>query len=314
METQRKITLPLHIFALCFCALLAGCASEAEQQAKMDALLKEAEGPNVPSMESSLLQSAKAATDKGEHVRAAQFYRQLAEKNPTYMADYGEAIRRAGQSKQAIVVFDQALAKDPQNLNAKEGKALALMNEGDFNKAAALFGEVMAADASRWRTINALGIILALNKRVPDSIEYFRAALKLNPSNPSILNNVGLALAINEDFPGAIKALEEASRQATGQPRQKKQVDLNLSLVYGLSGNLNMAERIARPHLSSAELNNNMGMFAAYANDKELAKSYLNKALAASPTYYEKAWENLESVQAGKSPTLSTPGKTVKAK
>lgn len=299
MMTQWKISGWRYVFASALCLSLAGCATPEEKKEKMDKIFDEASknGPNVPTMESSILESAKRATDKGDHARAAQYYRQLTDKNPAYLADYAEALRRAGQYKAALAMYDAALAKDAANLNAKEGKGLALMSLGDFNNAAKLFGEVMAADAGRWRTINALGIILALNKRVTDSIEYFRAALKISPTNPSILSNVGLALAINEDFPGAIKALDEASRQAAGNLGQKKRVDLNLSLVYGISGNLDMADKTARPHLTSAQLNNNMGVYAALSNNKDLAKSYLNKALSDSPVYYEKAWENLESVQ-----------------
>lgn len=305
-----------HIFMLAACATLSACATAEQKQQKVDAILQEAaKGPNVPSVESSTAESARRATEKGEHTRAAQYYRQLLDKHPEYMADYAESLRRAGQTKQAIAAYDAALAKDPGNVAAREGKGLALMTDGDFNTAATLFGEVMATDAGRWRTINALGIILSLNKRIPDAIEYFRAALKLSPGNPSILSNVGLALAINEDFPGAIKALEEASRQATGHPDQKKRVDLNLSLVYGLSGNLEMAEKTAKPHLTPAALHNNMGMYAYLTNNKDLAKSYLNKALTESPVHYEKAWENLENVKSGGAPSAGfAPGKTVKVR
>jgi Flp pilus assembly protein TadD len=57
---------------------------------------------------------------------------------------------------------------------------------------------------------------------------------------------------------------------------------------------MDMAEDVAKPHLTKPQLYNNLGIYAELNKDKDLAKTYINKALTNTPVYYDRAWENLE--------------------
>ena len=71
------------------------------------------------------------------------------------------------------------------------------------------------------------------------------------------------------------------------------------AIVYGISGNSEMAKTTAQNFLTEPQLYNNLGVYAELAKKPELARTYLNKALSGAKVYYDKAWENLERVQGG---------------
>jgi Flp pilus assembly protein TadD len=111
-----------------------------------------------------------------------------------------------------------------------------------------------------------------------------------------VLNNVGLTLAIDKQYDKAIVALQKGVALAPQEGDEKKRLALNLALVYGITGNMAAAEETAKPYLTPAGLDNNMGYYAHLAKDDELAKTYLNMALTKSPVYYQRAWDNLDTV------------------
>jgi len=109
------------------------------------------------------------------------------------------------------------------------------------------------------------------------------------------LNNVGLSYATDKNYPRALEALKQASR-VSKIPSQRKQIEMNLAMVYGVSGDFDNARDVASKYIEGPALDNNLGLYAHLAKDDALAKSYLNMALTQSPTYYERAWENLDVV------------------
>ena len=130
---------------------------------------------------------------------------------------------------------------------------------------------------------------------IPEAMAYYTEALKHSPDNPAILNNVGLSQAADHNFPRAIEALQQAERVSAPDDR-RKEIDLNLALVYGVSGDLDTAKQIASKYLEGPALDNNLGLYAHLSKNDALAKTYFNMALSRSPTYYERAWKNLDII------------------
>ena len=156
---------------------------------------------------------------------------------------------------------------------------------------------VIQSDPTRWKALNAAGLIFAADGKFAESSQYFDAAARASNFNPSVLNNQGLIKALVGNYTDATQILENASLRAVTSPEQKKGIDLNLALVYGISGNMDKAEKLARLYLTEPEVFNNLGVYSSFSKNKDLAKTYLNKALADVPVYYEKAWQNLEKIQ-----------------
>jgi len=196
----------------------------------------------------------------------------------------------------ALKIYDKLLAKDYGNLDYKESKALALMGMTEFTKAGALFTDIMNTDPVRWRSINGAGLIFAMDGKYAEANEYFELAKDVKPYESSIYNNQGMAKALTGNYGEAISLLKKASEYAVARSHKKRHIDLNLALVNGIAGNSDVAKKIATPHLSEAQLYNNLGFYSYLAKDKQLARAYLNKALTTSQVHYQKAWDNLDNV------------------
>lgn len=283
-------------------------------------LLNSMDGPKVPTMEDSLMASAKNAEAQGDFHQAAIYYQQLLEKKPDnneLAFDLAESYRRSGEPDKAIYLYDQLIAKDPKMLAAKESKGLALIAKDDFKSPAPLFDEVMRTDRTRWKTLNAMGILFATRNLQPEAQQYFNEALKFHPDSASIYNNLGLSQAMNRNFDAAIGSLQKASSLEGAGTLERKRVDLNLALVYATAGRLDDAKAIASNYLTGPTLDNNLGLYAHLAKDDQMARAYLNMALTESKTYYAKAWDNLQDISAegndnatpasGKNPTPELP-------
>jgi len=262
-------------------------------------LLSTLDGPKVATVQDTVIESARNAESQGKFSEAAQFYQQALEKQPyskELMVALGDNFRRSGENDRAISVYDTALVQDANFITAKEGKGLALMAKGDFDMPGVLFGEVIKVDATRWKSLNGLGILFSTRSMQKEAQVYYQEALKYSPNNPSVLNNLGLSQAMDRNFDASYASLTQASTLAATGSQDRKRIELNLSLVYAIAGKLDDARAIAERYFSGATLNNNLGLYAHLAKDDQLAKAYLNMAMTDSKTFYERAWNNLEVI------------------
>src|SRR5689334_9218953 len=115
--------------------LLAGCSGMPGSGVDGPKFLSALDGPKVPTVQDTLLESAKDAEKDGNFAQAAQLYQQALEKHPgdaALLLSFADSTRRSGDSDKAIAVYDALIAQDAGNVAAKEGKALALMAKGDY--------------------------------------------------------------------------------------------------------------------------------------------------------------------------------------
>lgn len=261
--------------------------------------------PDVSGVNDTLEKQATSALAASDVRRAAQFYEQLLGLKKGTSADQlryklglADALRRMGENDKALGGYTQILKDNPGNLDAMEGHALTLMAQGKPTDAGREFSEIMKRDTRRWRTLNGLGILFVTKGMIPEAMSYYTEALRHSPDNPSVLNNVGLSQAVDKNYSRATEALEQAARVAPGDDR-RKQIELNLAMVEGISGNMEKARALASKYLDGPALENNLGFYAHLAKDDSLAKTYLSMALSHSPTYYERAWNNLDIISGG---------------
>lgn len=296
----RSASFRLMLIATALCLSLAACShGRPVSQDQMKRIIEEMKGPDVPSIDTALIDSAEQAEKSRNYANAAQFYNQLAEKNPkqaVYTLKSADNLRKAGAYDEAVAQYTKLLENEEFKLDAMEGIGLTRMAQGEFEEAGDMLADVMEKDGTRWRTINAIGILFTVKQMYPEARQYFSEAIAQSARNASVHNNMGLMEALDRQYDEAVRLLKEASRYAGKDDPMRKQVELNLALVYAIKGDLDMAEKTARPHLSEAQLLNNMGYYAHLANDDVMAKSYLNMALTASDKHYEKAWKNLETL------------------
>lgn len=254
----------------------------------------------VEGVEATLLKSATAAENAQQYARAAQFYKQafdIEKNNPKHLIAYANNTRKAGDAENSISGYDGALILEPNNLDAQEGKALAYIQLGEFDRASALLSDILAKDNKRSSALNAAALVFVQKNMLPEAQTYLEEALRINPRSVSALNNLGLIQAIGGDVNTALDTLQKAARISPPKSRTLEQVALNTALVHALHGDIESANTIAERYLSGAMLDNNKGLYAQLANDKMLAKSYLNMALQGAPRHYPKAWQNLQAIE-----------------
>ncbi len=289
-------------YLLLVALVLGGCGNEPGGFFNPLAEIAKVDQPNVAGVDETQEQLAKDAARAGDYSRAAQFYQQLiSSKKATpeqllrYKMGMADATRRLGEHAAALAMYEELLREQPANIDIAEGRALSLMATGKSSDAGRAFSQVLEKDPKRWRTLNGLGILFVSKNMIPEALAYYNEALNHSPNNIAVLNNMGLSYAVDLDFARSIEALRQASRISTN-PAQRKQIDLNLALVYGVSGDLDAARALASNYLEGVALDNNLGLYAHLAKDDALAKTYLNRALNQSDSYYERAWENLDVV------------------
>lgn len=292
------------LYGLSFAALLTGCDSPTVQQwLHPDPEAKQFEQPKIDSINDTTEKMAKEAADSGDYKRAGQFYAQLvdskkgtADEQFRYKLGLAESARRVGDNSAALDMYELLLKEKPDNVDVMEGRGLTLMASGRVADAGRQLADVIAKEPSRWRSLNALGILFVTKNMIPEAMAYYNEALKYSADNPAILNNMGLSKAIDRDFQGAFAAFEQGVR-ASKTETQRKQISLNMAMVYGVSGDLETAKSIATKYLQGPSLDNNLGLYAHLSKDDELAKTYLDMALTDSQAFYQRAWENLDIVE-----------------
>ena len=287
----------------CLALCLAACQPQPRSEVDGQSILDKLKGPSISGVDATMQKAAKEALDAGEAVRARQLYAQLVDRNPNdqhVQLGYANALRRSGGAQAALEAFNRLLEMNPGRavrMEALEGKGLSLLALGDITQASRALEQVLALDGRRSRTLNAIGVLFTAKNMLPEAVAYYDEALKHTDMPVSVLNNKGLTLAMQRQYRSSIEAFERARARLAKTDKRRNQLELNEALVYGLAGNMDKAEALAKPHLSEPALYNNLGFYAKLANDQKLAKAYLNKALTSSPVHYERAWENLEALE-----------------
>ena len=308
-----KLLFPiLCLTILASCSLLPQRNTSEQDKKQLEDAMKDV---NVPTVQSSLADSGDQALTNGDALKAEYYYQQLVKQYPNntdYTFKLAEAERRRGACNQALPLYDEVLKTKPNDVDVREGKALCLVASGDFQNAGPILTDIIQHDSTRWKSINAAGLIFAINNKFKEANQYLDLAADVSNHNPAVLNNQALVRALMGNNDDAIRLLREASTRAGEGTGQKRNIDLNLAMVYGISRNIDMAEATAKPWLTTPQLYNNMGIYAELGKDPELARTYLNKALMGTPVYYDKAWDNLERLDAGSGGSIKAqPADTV---
>lgn len=122
------------------------------------------------------------ATGKpGEAVTFAVRATEVTDLPPDGLMLAGLVVQRAGEPDRARVIFSAAIRKDPGILAKRFKAAVALDGKGEYDKAADMFREILAAKPEDVPTLFNLGRSLLNAGRAAEAIPYFEAGLDLRP-------------------------------------------------------------------------------------------------------------------------------------
>jgi tetratricopeptide (TPR) repeat protein len=108
----------------------------------------------------------------------------------------GVELATAGDHRQAVEVFRQAVALEPGRARLRANLATALIDAGDLAAAASEAEQAIALDRADAVGYDLLGRALALQGRLDEAIGHFTEALRLNPADAMIRQDLQRVLAV----------------------------------------------------------------------------------------------------------------------
>ncbi len=242
-----------------------------------------------------LKQRAEYANEAGAHAEALAGYTKILSKDPENMESLigaGETLLAIGKPERAGGYFIRALALQPKNIDAREGRALAWLMAGSYVDARMSLKNLVEDGVERWRVWNALGIIDDLFGDYADAVSNYRRAIQLAPERTMLQNNLGYSLLMNREYSQAESVLDTALKAAPTNAR----IVNNLAMSIAWQGRYEEAVNQLQLVMGEAEANNNAGYVAYLAGDYSEAEAMFKKALRLKPSYYKRAAKNLELV------------------
>lgn len=104
----------------------------------------------------------------------------------------GEILSQAGQLRQALELYNRALAEAPGNHDLLYARALVAERLDDLKMAEADLQRILAEDPKNFHALNALGYTLAdRTDRLQEALRYIEKALALAPNEPAIVDSMG---------------------------------------------------------------------------------------------------------------------------
>lgn len=248
----------------------------------------------VPVATADLVRLGNGALDAGDHRQAYVHYSRVLQtdpENPEALVGMGESYLAAGNLKKAVLAFDKA-KESPLSALALQGKGIASLRLGDNKVARPTLLAATQRDPLLWRAWNALGCSFDLDGVWARADSAYMRALQIKPDEAEIHNNRGVSLLLQKRFAEALKEFEAALRLSPRLAKTRENRRLALAYLGRYLDATSTVPRDGRPAVL-----NNVGFAAMQKGDYALAERYLQEALEASASYYEKAANNLEMLQ-----------------
>lgn len=247
-------------------------------------------------------------------------------------AELGLQHHRAGRLSEAEALYREALAEDPENIDALHFWGVIAFQRGDYPQAVQLISKALSHNASNASAYNNLGNALAAQGRRPEAMSAYLDALALQPDYADALCNLGdvlkssgkvekaigcyrRALSITQDLRSAQvklkKGLEELSKRSEApapgaMAAAADPVEAQIRLGITLQGQGRIDEAIASYKRAlalapdSAAAHTNLGSALRQQGKRQEALACFRKALALEPELAETHFNvGIASYQAG---------------
>ncbi len=212
--------------------------------------------------------------------------------NPRALLGAAECQLAGGDIAESLAGFESLMEVSWMRARALQGRGIILSVLGQHQMGQDLLLQAVADDPGLWRAWNAIGRNYDMEGEWDKALENYDRALAVNAGAPSIYNNRGVTLLMQARYKAAAKSF----RQALRLDPDSSVAQMNLRLSIAWQGRY----QEALTGLKAARLPealNNVGFIAMRRGDYEMAEIYLRRAMAKSPSFYEKAAENLDYLE-----------------
>ncbi|UTW53925.1 lipopolysaccharide assembly protein LapB [Kordiimonas sp. SCSIO 12610] len=230
-------------------------------------------------------------TNNGAGPFSANARNEVARKSPEGLVRIGEGFERSGNLVNALNLYEQALANDPNLLTAKLAKGRILSQTSKRSEGISLlttlvmeypdlsvakttlaqayafgqeFEEAYAVIKPTAESGEATLPILALAGSLAQVLEldekarvFYDKALQVDPKDSGTINNLAISFALSGEYESAIALLQPL----LNNPRIKNIATKTLANIYALSGQLDAASVIIRSLVDPKEAKQQEGYF-----------------------------------------------------
>lgn len=216
-----------------------------------------------------------SATPNGSHTQTLQNVQKL---NALYSKDprdrtaalrFADALRRSGNTEQAVAVLQQAAALHNEDIIVQSAYGKALAADGRLEEALRVIQDAQRPEQPDWRLISAEGAIFDQLGKHNEARALYRKALNYNTNAPSVYSNMGMSFVLTGDLSKA----EETLRRAQGLSPNDGRIRQNLALVLGLQGRFEEAEQVAQSDLPADQARENVAFLRAMLSQQNVWKN-----------------------------------------
>ena len=208
----------------------------------------------------SLVSLADTTRSNGDPAAAIPLYRRaqvLDPMNAAPLIGIGESLNQLGAYSEANDAWKKALSLEPNNPDALVGFGVALTGLNQPHLAVNRFQSAVALRPTA-RAYNGLGVAYDMLGEPDNAQIAYRTGLSVDPSHLGLTSNLGLSFALTGRYSESIAMLERAATMPGANIRHRQ----NLALAYGLAGETERAEQLARADLDEQAVLQNMAFYA----------------------------------------------------
>lgn len=259
---------------------------------------------------------AQEAEQRGDLDKALYYYIQTLQfdsKNTQVLIKIAHIHEQRGNKTIAAHAYLEAISADPTLILAHQGLGVIEMDRHKYKQAQKYLQQAILLDQKRLsdlgisvekgyyaldndspiKSYNVSGIIEDMHRNFDLARIYYNLVLRVNENSANVLSNVGYSYYLT----GQLALAERYFRRAINADPQFKRAWSNLGLIYVRKGQYNRAVKTFKQVMTEFDAYNDLGYFVMLDGHLDEAEFFFQKAIDMSPTYFEKAYANLEQVQ-----------------
>lgn len=209
----------------------------------------------------------------------------------------GSLLRMLNRMDEAIVVYTECLAQDPQRADAHYFMGECYEVKEDLDTALLYYHKATRIDAGLGDAWLGIGVVLEQQGRLSEGIHYVKKALDLNNANPEywyVYGDFQLKLGFHEEAEGAYKQvlLAEPENPHIWLDYAKVQFEMEMA-----EASIETLMEGIKHHPTYAELQYRMAAYLIYAGRKSEALEYLHEALHQNFEKHEEMFEEFPQLR-----------------
>ena len=126
------------------------------------------------------------------------------------LLNQADALRQAEQPEAALTLYDQAIARAPDDAAAHWGRCYSLNQLQRPEAAIAACDQALTLNPNNPKALSSKGYALNQQQRYPEALALFDQSIALQPDNPDGLSNRGAALLMLDRPTEAVEAFDQA--------------------------------------------------------------------------------------------------------